>query len=78
MWNDVTIDEEEYADAHFTTIPLPPDDGKEFAFVWVEVQRDEQGKRTCVGFLLLPCCQEDSDVLTPGPDCPLGSDEKEA
>lgn len=52
----------------------PPADGKEYGCVWVELQRDADGKRTCIGCPIMQCCHDGTDVLTPGPDCPLGSD----
>lgn len=44
----ITGREREFVDAEFFPIPPPPDDG-EYACVWVQVQRDAEGKRTCNG-----------------------------
>ena len=78
-WANVQVRESDFTDATFIPIPLPPDDGNEYACVWVKVKRDKQGNRTCMGPCdLLPrgttCRFAVGDGYTPGPNCPLGSD----
>ena len=69
-----------HPDLEFIPIPPPPDDG-EYACVWVEVKRDADGKRTCFRCGIYEQCdkqvwmnEDNTIMLRPGPDCPLGSD----
>lgn len=61
----------------------PPDDGREYACVWIEVKRDENGERTCDECSCFRTFSYDPDAGSvewceiqdePLPDCPLGSD----
>ena len=78
----ITGREREFDDAEFIPIPPPPEDGGDYAAVWVKKQRDERGNRMCAGCQLRPCSAmismpHPSGVALyyePGPDCPLGSD----
>jgi len=87
MWS-CLVEERDFSRAEFFHVPPHPDDGGDYAAVWVKKHRDADGKRTCNGCKLFGECDkaevlktmtvykhDDPRYFAPGPDCPLGSDD---